>query len=151
MTDIPADNSEYVEKLLRNTSINLVLKRELQKKKNVEFVKSLSFAIDSLEQLVSSTCKDLMLHASNYGHFFTEILEFNNTDMFDEKFSYLFLFKGSIDKGVGVFKDEDIVPLSIRLNLLLPSITFYTRYHSYRKTHVLYANWSEQISKLINT
>jgi hypothetical protein len=141
---------EYIQKLRENTAVNRVKKQEQKEKDEEERIVKLTESMNALEGYIVSTCKVKMMNASNYGHFFTQIMEFSNFDMFDENFKFVYLIKGPSRNrnrnqlyGVSYFKENDIVPMLDRLNEYMKPIRFSVRFDKINQTHTLYANWYE--------
>ena len=107
-------------------------------------------SMNALEGYILSTCKAKMMNASNYGHFFTRVMEFSNFDMFDENHKFVYLVKGPMRQrnrskpvayGLDYFRENNIVPILDRLNETMKPIKFSVRFDKLKQSHVLYANW----------
>ena len=146
---------DYIQKLRENTALNMVKKREQQQQEYEARKVKLIESMNALEGYIMSTCKVKMMNASNYGHFFTKVMEFSNFDMFDENNKFVYLMKGPMRQrnrsaaakplayGIEYFKENNIVPLLDRLNETMKPIKFSVRFDKLKQAHVLYANWYE--------
>jgi len=144
---------EYIQKLRENTASNMVKKREQQQQEVEARTVKLVESMNALEGYILSTCKVKMMNASNYGHFFTRVMEFSNFDMFDENHKFVYLVKGpmrqrnrsvagkSLVYGIDYFRENNIVPILDRLNETMKPIKFSVRFDKMKQAHVLYANW----------
>lgn len=141
---------EYIQKLRENTSINMQKKRERQQRDNEQRDDLLKTSLDHLESYIMSFCKDKMMQASNYGHFYTKIMEFSSFDMFDDHHKLVYLLKGPVKSrnkqqtyGLEYFKERDIIPVLDRLNVQMNPIDFHLKYDRATQSHTMYANWFE--------
>lgn len=141
---------EYIQKLRENTALHMVKKREQQQQEDEARKVKLTESMNALEGYILSTCKTKMMNASNYGHFFTRVMEFSNFDMFDENHKFVYLVKGPMRQrtrskpvtyGIEYFRENNIVPILDRLNETMKPIKFSVRFDKLKQSHVLYANW----------
>jgi hypothetical protein len=141
---------EYIQKLRENTFANMQKKREKQQRDNEQRDELLKESLDHLESYILSFCKDKMMHASNYGHFYTKIMEFSSFDMFDDHHKIVYLLRGPMKSrnkhhvyGLEYFKERDIIPVLDRLNVQMNPIDFHLKYDRVTQKHTMYANWFE--------
>ena len=144
---------EYIQKLRENTASNMMKKREQQQQEEEARKLKLVESMTALEGYILATCKAKMMNASNYGHFFTRVMEFSNFDMFDENHKFVYLMKGPMRQrnrsaaakplvyGIEYFRENNIVPILDRMNETMKPIKFSIRFDKMKQTHVLYANW----------
>ena len=138
---------EYITKLRENTALNMIKKHEMKKKEAEQRKIQLIESLNAIEQFILRECKDRMMNASDHGHFYTDILEFTNFDMFDENYKFVFLIKGPMKQrnnasnGLSFFRDMGIVPVLERLNTLMEPIQFSIRYDRLSRSHTIVANW----------
>jgi len=140
---------DYLKKLRINTSTNMIKKWAKQVKDNERIEMNLKISMDNLEQHILLISKEKMMTASNYGHFFTNILEFTIFDMYDDNHTTIYLLKGprlNIAKhkqvfGDVFFKSKGIVPIIERINSQMYPIKFSVRYNKTSRKHVLCSNW----------
>tara|TARA_Y100000389_G_scaffold134961_1_gene132474 strand:+ start:21546 stop:22013 length:468 start_codon:yes stop_codon:yes gene_type:complete len=143
---------EYINKLRENTASNMIKKREKKMKEEEQRKMLLNESMNNIEQFIIRECKDRMMNASNYGHFYTDILEFTNFDMFDENFKFVYLIKGPVKSsmrnrinntpsGLDHFREMGVVPVMDTLHTLMEPIKFSVRYNRLSRSHTIVANW----------
>lgn len=138
---------EYITKLRENTALNMIKKRVKKMKEDEQRKLQMNDSLNAIEQFILRECKDKMMNASDHGHFYTDILEFTNFDMFDDNYKYVFLIKGptkqrnNTHSGLNYFRNLDIVPILERLNTLMEPIQLSIRYDRISRSHTIVANW----------